>query len=119
VPESQTSTGGRPANSPLVPKRILIVDDSADVRTAICAFLKQKTGYEIYEAVDGVGAIEKSKKLKPVLVVLDARMPSLNGVAAASIIKRNLRPNSVRIILHTQAALTLLTHHSVGSSLTL
>jgi chemosensory pili system protein ChpA (sensor histidine kinase/response regulator) len=98
--EAQVLTGGRPVNPALMSKRILIVDDSADVRNSVSTFLKSK-GYEISEAVDGVDAIEKAKKLQPDLVVMDARMPSLNGVEAASIIKRELRPR-VRIILLTQ-----------------
>ena len=81
-------------------KTILLVDDSADVRNSVSTFLKSK-GYEISVAVDGLEAIEKAKKLEPDLVVMDARMPSLNGIEAASVIKREL-PRHVRIILLTQ-----------------
>ena len=98
--EPQICAGGSPAKPALMPKRILIVDDSADVRNSVSTFLKSK-GYEISVAVDGLEAIEKAKKLEPDLVVMDARMPSLNGIEAASIIKREL-PRNARIILLTQ-----------------
>ena len=98
--EPQICAGGSPAKLTPMPKRILIVDDSADVRNSVSTFLKSK-GYEISEAVDGVDAIKKAKKLQPDLVVMDARMPSLNGIEAASIIKREL-PRNARIILLTQ-----------------
>ena len=90
--EPQICAGGLPAKPPVMRKRILIVDDSADVRNSVSTFLKAK-GYEISEAVDGVDAVEKAKKLQPDLIVMDARMPSLNGIEAASIIKRELRPD--------------------------
>jgi CheY-like chemotaxis protein len=85
------------------PKRILVVDDSAALRESVCKILSAKTNYEVSEAVDGLDAVAQAKKLRPDLVVLDARMPSLNGIEAASIIKRELQP-SVRIILLTQYA---------------
>jgi len=44
----------------------------------------------VSEAVDGVDAIEKAKKTRPDLILLDLAMPRLNGVEAASILKNNL-----------------------------
>jgi DNA-binding NarL/FixJ family response regulator len=51
------------------------------------------------EAVDGEEAIEKARKLKPDLVLLDVAMPRTNGIVAASVLK-DMMPN-VRIILYT------------------
>jgi CheY-like chemotaxis protein len=44
----------------------------------------------VSEAVDGVDAIEKAKKTRPDLILLDLAMPRLNGAEAASILKSNL-----------------------------
>jgi DNA-binding NarL/FixJ family response regulator len=74
-----------------VPKRILIVDDSATIRQIIRTFFEKQSGIEICgEAVDGLDAIEKAEELKPDLIVLDLAMPNLNGVETASILKRRM-----------------------------
>jgi len=39
-------------------------------------------------ATDGVDAIEQAEQLKPDLIVLDVAMPRMNGVEAASVLKR-------------------------------
>jgi two-component system, NarL family, response regulator LiaR len=69
-------------------KCILIADDNPGVRLLIRTFLRIQTKYDVCgEAVDGVDAIEQSKKLKPDLVLLDLLMPRMNGAEAASVIK--------------------------------
>jgi CheY-like chemotaxis protein len=68
-------------------KCILIADDNDIVRTIIRFFLETK-GFEVGEAADGVDAIEKAKRLNPDLIVLDVAMPRMNGVEAASVLKR-------------------------------
>jgi two-component system chemotaxis response regulator CheY len=69
-------------------KCILIADDNDIVRTVIRFFLETK-GFDVCgEAADGVDAIEKAKQLKPDLIVLDVAMPRMNGVEAASVLKR-------------------------------
>jgi two-component system, chemotaxis family, chemotaxis protein CheY len=65
-------------------KRILVVDDSEAVRDVIRTFL-ENTGFEVCgDAADGLEAIEKAKKLRPDLIVLDLSMPGMNGVEAAA-----------------------------------
>jgi len=69
-------------------KSILIADDNELVRTVIRFFLESHQGFEVCgEAADGLDAIEKAKKLKPDLIVLDLLMPRMNGVETASILK--------------------------------
>jgi DNA-binding NarL/FixJ family response regulator len=81
-------------------KRVLIVDDNLYVRYVIRTFLNDQDEIEICgEAVDGVEAIEKTRHLKPDLVLLDLSMPSLNGAEVALILK-NTAPD-VRIIMFT------------------
>jgi DNA-binding NarL/FixJ family response regulator len=81
-------------------KSILIVDDSEAVRNITRLFLESQADLNVCgEAVDGVDGIEKAKNLKPDVILLDLAMPRMNGVEAASIIKRTL-PN-VRIIMFT------------------
>ena len=52
-------------------------------------FFLETKGFEVCgEAADGVDAIEKAEQLKPDLIVLDVAMPRMNGVEAASVLKR-------------------------------
>jgi DNA-binding NarL/FixJ family response regulator len=81
-------------------KTVLIVDDSANVRYVIREFLKDVPDIQICgEAVDGVDAIEKARKLKPNLILLDLSMPRMNGAEVASILKKSMP--DVLIILFT------------------
>ena len=59
-------------------KKILVVDDEADVRTFIRAILK-KSGYEVITANNGAEALEQAKEHQPALVVLDMMMPRQTG----------------------------------------
>ena len=87
-------------------KSILIADDSDTVRKVTRLFLETQVGFEVCgEAVDGVDAIEKAKELKPDLIVLDLAMPRMNGIEAASAIKR-MMPR-VPVVLFTLYAETV------------
>ena len=67
--------------------KILTVDDSALMRRIIKSTLR-KAGYtEIYEAVDGVQAIEKYNLIRPDLTLLDITMPNMNGLNALKAIR--------------------------------
>jgi DNA-binding NarL/FixJ family response regulator len=78
---------------------ILIADDSASARRAIRAYLRQRDLEVCGEAIDGVDALEKATELEPALILLDLRMPRMNGVEAAAVL-RGRRPN-LRIVLLT------------------
>jgi two-component system, NarL family, response regulator NreC len=70
--------------------RIVIVDDSADVRRDL-RLLLEISGLEVVgEAADGREAIEKAALLDPDVVVSDLVMPVLDGYAAAAAIRAAL-----------------------------
>jgi len=65
--------------------RILIADDSPQVRRVLRNLLEQDAEWEVCgEAIDGGDAVQRTKETHPDLVVLDFQMPVMNGLQAAS-----------------------------------
>ena len=58
--------------------RILIADDNAASRELIRTVLEHE-GYEMFEAVDGLEALELARRVQPDLIILDLQMPRLDG----------------------------------------
>ena len=72
-------------------KTVLIADDSAAVRLSVRLLLEcRHKELVVREAIDGVDAVEKAKKSKPDLIILDLAMPRLNGAEAATVLKNDL-----------------------------
>src|SRR5437016_13578448 len=69
-------------------KAVLIVDDNALIRQALCEMFKREADFEVCgEAENGQEAIEKAQQLHPDLIVMDLSMPVMNGIEAASVLK--------------------------------
>ncbi|MFI9007973.1 response regulator [Actinosynnema sp. NPDC053489] len=63
--------------------RVLVVDDHAAVRAGLVLILGNAEGIEVVgEAGDGATAIRQAKALRPDVVLMDIRMPGLDGIAA-------------------------------------
>ncbi|RMF89935.1 MAG: response regulator [Methanobacteriota archaeon] len=78
-------------------RRILLVDDEADLRTVYGKML-EKAGYEVITAVDGEDALEKVERHKPHLVILDIMMPGMSGWDLARRIKESAGSRELPII---------------------
>ena len=61
--------------------KILLVDDEADI-LEIVGYNLSSEGYQVTTAKNGVEAIEKAKKYKPQLIILDVMMPEMDGIEA-------------------------------------
>ncbi len=70
-------------------KQIMVVDDEEIIRDMLCSFL-QKEGYKTVAMNTGENAISYAEKNKPDLVLLDIKMPGLNGFETCYIL--NLIP---------------------------
>ncbi len=80
---------------------VLIADDHALVREGIIAFLKLCDDIEVVaEASDGLEAVEKAKKIKPDVVLMDISMPKLGGLEATVELKK-INPD-IKILVLTQ-----------------
>ena len=81
------------------PIKLLIVDDDALTRDGLKAGLSAEDGFIIQEAGDGYKALEYFKDDKPDVVLLDLRMPSLDGIETMRKLKD--LDNSVPIVIMT------------------
>jgi CheY-like chemotaxis protein len=79
--------------------RILIADDHEAVRRGLKSALTGAGWVVCGEALDGKDAIEKTKELKPDLVILDVTMPRLGGLDAAREILK--APEGTKILVFT------------------
>jgi DNA-binding NarL/FixJ family response regulator len=81
------------------PLRVLVVDDNESVRRSICQILHSQTDIEVIcQAVDGADAIHQARQHHPELVLLDITMPTMNGLDAARILKREFPSMHVLIV---------------------
>jgi DNA-binding NarL/FixJ family response regulator len=80
--------------------RVLIADDQALVRAGLRTILQKSGGFEIVgEAPDGAQAITQARALRPDVVLMDVRMPVLDGIAATREIRS--QPDPPRIVVLT------------------
>jgi PAS domain S-box-containing protein len=77
---------------------ILIVDDDEHVRLLFADFLKEK-GFEVREAPTGLQALQMIRKQPPDLVLLDVRLPDMNGVEVCREIKNDAKLTDVFVAL--------------------
>lgn len=67
---------------------VLIVDDVISNRFILKSFLNDQKNLKINETDCGEGAVEFCKKIRPDIVLMDIRMPGMNGYEATEIIKK-------------------------------
>ena len=81
-----------------MPSRILIVDDHEVVRQGIRTILKSRPQWEVCgEAINGKDAIDKAKKLKPDVIIMDITMPEMSGIEATRELAKQKVPSAVLI----------------------
>ncbi len=67
--------------------KILLVDDEPDI-LEIVGYNLSSEGYSVITAKNGIQAIEKTKKHKPHLIILDVMMPEMDGIEACEEIRK-------------------------------
>jgi two-component system response regulator (stage 0 sporulation protein F) len=78
--------------------KILVVDDVLEMRMTLTTFLKMR-GFEVKDAANGDQALLEIKAEKPLLVLLDERMPGMDGLVALKKIKE--LDSSIKVVMLT------------------
>ena len=81
---------------------VLVVDDQSLIRQAVTDILSHAEGISVVgDAVDGHEAIAAAERLRPDVVVMDIRMPGLDGIAATAAVCANPDLTSTRVLILT------------------
>lgn len=84
-------------------KRILVVDDEADLVEMLKMRL-EANNYEVMFAYDGQEALDKARKEKPDLIILDLMLPKMDGYKVCRMLKFDEKYKKIPIILFTARA---------------
>jgi threonine synthase len=85
---------------------IAIIDDHPDVRRLIRRILQSQDNYELFEAANGLEAIELIKRERPHLIILDLMMPELDGFAVIDAMQGDPDIADIPVIVVTAKELT-------------
>jgi PAS domain S-box-containing protein len=82
------------------PGPVLVVDDDADVRTLLEAALRQQ-GFEVETAADGESGLVLANARRPGLILLDMRMPKMDGFAVLRSLKASQATADIPVVAMT------------------
>lgn len=79
-------------------KKIMVVDDEADIRELI-RFNLEKEGFEVVSVSDGETALEEARLRQPDLILLDVMLPGIDGVEVCFKLKSDIAFKSIPIVM--------------------
>ena len=81
-------------------KKILIVDGDKAFRESVGTFIKT-LGHRVFEAATGPEAIDKASSILPDLIIMDVRLPGLNGDDVTVRLKANRSTRNIPVVINT------------------
>lgn len=85
--------------------KVLVADDS-EVNLKLIRVLLQNNGYEVIEAINGEEAVKYTRLNHPDLILMDIRMPIIDGITASKMIKEDPVLKKIPIIALTASAMS-------------
>ena len=89
------------AGAPGTGHGVLIVDDDEFIRKLIATTLEDVAEFELYEAADGLEALEVARRERPSLVFLDVDMPRLDGIETCRRLREEDATDELTIVMLT------------------
>ena len=77
---------------------ILVAEDERDIRELIVITLQTNGLTNIIQASDGKDAVDKAKAHKPVLILMDVRMPKMTGYEACEMLKEDPETSKIPVV---------------------
>jgi len=84
-------------------KIILIIEDEIGMVEMLKLRL-EANGYDVISALDGMAGLEKARKEKPDLIILDLMLPKMDGYKVCALLKKDTQYAKIPIILFTARA---------------
>jgi CheY-like chemotaxis protein len=81
-------------------KKILIVDSNEKFRESLRAFFND-LGHEVVEAASGFEALDKASSVHPDLIMMDIRLPGINGDEVTVQLKKNTSTRNIPVVLNS------------------
>ena len=82
---------------------VLVVDDDPFIRKLVATTLEDVSKIELYEAADGIEALQIAEREQPAIIFLDVEMPRLDGIDACRQLRANPATSDVTIVILTAA----------------
>lgn len=82
---------------------ILIIEDEKDIADLVEYHLKQ-SGFQVIKAFDGPSGLERAKKARPKLIILDLMLPEMDGRDVCRALKSNPLTHAIPIVMLTAKA---------------
>jgi DNA-binding response OmpR family regulator len=78
-------------------KKILIAEDDTDIRCLV-AYSLEYVGYDVVQALNGDEAVELAESERPDLILLDVRMPRMNGYEACAVLRSRESTRDIPVV---------------------
>jgi len=78
--------------------RVLIIDDQASIRSILSTLLKDN-GYYVEAAESGQAGLEVYTRFKPAVILLDLKMPGIDGMEVMEVLDKQMKADSKTIIM--------------------
>ena len=80
---------------------VLVVDDDPFIRKLVATTLEDVSDFQLYEASDGVQAVEVARREQPTIVFLDVDMPRMDGIDACRTLRSDPATSAATIVILT------------------